>query len=216
MTAEKLRQLMELIDNYYGKPAEFAERKARAQVYAYALKDVPDDIAAEALNRALTVCRYPSQLLVDWCAEIRRTQAASLPSAGELWVQARTAAREIEQNLYWAKSGGLVTASGKLTPADIMEHVKAVFNRLPAAVRAWAGSPQDLTAMMGRSYADLSQYIKPGFVRAVETAQPDARTPTLPPASPRVDAPRVDRPEPSGNNCLADAATRAHRHKRKE
>lgn len=217
MTAEKLRQLMELIDNYYGKPAELAERKARAQVYAYAMKDVPDDVAAAALNRALTVCRYPSQLLVDWCTEIRRTQAATLPSTEELWVQARTAAREIEQNLYWAHSGGLVTASGKLTPSDIMEHIKTVFDGLPAAVRAWAGSPQDLVSLMGRSYADLSQYIKPGFVRAVETAQPDARLPALSSAAaPRLDAPRVDRAQPSGNDFLADAIERPRRHKRKE
>ena len=216
MTVERLQKALDKIDEFYRLHLTDAERKARTEVYAYTLKDIPDEVAMQALMRAFTVCRYPSQLLVDWCAEVRRTQAAALPSAEELWVQARAAAREIEQNLYWAKSGGLVTASGKLTPTDIMEHVKEVFSGLPAAVRAWAGSPQDLTAMMSRSYADLSQYIKPGFVRAVEAAQPDARTPALPPASPRLDAPRVDRETPSGNDFLADALNRPRRHKRKE
>ena len=211
MTVERLQTALDKIDEFYRLHLTDAERKTRTEVYAYTLKDISDDVAMPALMRTFTVCRYPSQLLVDWCAEIRKTQAAALPSAEELWQQTRTAAREIEQNLYWAHSGGLVTASGKLTPSDIMEHVKTVFDGLPAAVRAWAGSPQDLTAMMGRSYADLSQYIKPGFVRAVEAAQPDARTPALPPASPR-----VDRPQPSGNDFLADATERPRRHKREE
>ena len=213
MTVERLQKALDKIDEFYRLHLTDAERKTRTEVYAYTLKDIPDEVAMQALMRAFTICRYPSQLMVDWCAEIRRTQAAALPSAEELWVQARTAAREIEQNLYWAHSGGLVTASGKLTPSDIMEHVKTVFDGLPAAVRAWAGSPQDLVSLMGRSYADLSQYIKPGFVRAVEAAQPDARTPALPSASPRLDAPRVDRAEPSGNDYIVD---RPRRHKRKE
>lgn len=213
MTVERLQKALDKIDEFYRLHLTDAERKTRTEVYAYTLKDIPDEVAMQALMRAFTICRYPSQLMVDWCAEIRRTQAAALPSAEELWQQARTAAREIEQNLYWAHSGGLVTASGKLTPSDIMEHVKTVFDGLPAAVRAWAGSPQDLVSLMGRSYADLSQYIKPGFVRAVEAAQPDARTPALPPASPRLDAPRVDRAEPSGNDYIVD---RPRQHKRKE
>ena len=216
MTVERLQTALDKIDEFYRLHLTDAERKTRTEVYAYTLKDISDDVAMPALMRTFTVCRYPSQLLVDWCAEIRKTQAAALPSAEELWQQACAAAREIDQNLYWARSGGLVTASGKLTPSDIMEHVKSVFNGLPAAVRAWAGSPQDLVSLMGRSYADLSQYIKPGFVRAVETAQPDARLPALPPASPCLDAPRVDRAQPSGNDFLADAAIRPRRHKRKE
>ena len=215
MTVERLQTALDKIDEFYRLHLTDAERKARTEVYAYTLKDIPDEVAMQALMRAFTGCRYPSQLLVDWCAEIRKTQAAALPSAEELWQQALAVAREIDQNLYWARSGGLVTASGKLTPSDIMEHVKTVFDGLPAAVRAWAGGPQDLVSLMGRSYADLSQYIKPGFVRAVETAQPDARLPALSPASPCQDAPRVDRAQPSGNDFLADAATRPRRHKRK-
>lgn len=214
MTVEKLRQLMELIDNYYGKPAELAERKARAQVYAYALKDVPDDVAAAALNRALTVCRYPSQLLVDWCAEIRRTQATSLPSAEDLWQQTQKAARQIEQESYWAATGGIVTSSGKLTPTHLREHVWQVFKSLPQAVQDWAGSPSELVAQMSRPLAEVTQFVRPSFAKAVKAAQPQALA--LQPEVPRLEPPRVDRAEPSGNDFLADAVNRPRRHKRKE
>ena len=214
MTAAKLKQLMELIDNYYGKPAALEERKARAQVYAYALKDIPDDIAAETLNRALTTCRYPSQLLVDWCAEIRKAQAAAGPGLSQLWQQAQGAARQINQYLYWAQSGGLVTAEDKLSPADLREQAKAVFDALPAAVRVWAGSPYELDAIMNRPYSELSQYVRPGFERAMAAAETDDRKPSLPPAAAgQLDAPRVDRAFPSGNDYLAE---RPWRHKRKE
>lgn len=185
MTVEKLRQLMELIDNYYGKPAELAERKARAQVYAYALKDVPDDVAAAALNRALTVCRYPSQLLVDWCAEIRRTQATSLPSAEELWQQTQKAAREIGQNLAWARSGGLLTSQGVKEPDELEEHAGAVFASLPLEVQAWAGTPQELVYQMERPLGEIVQYVRPSFCKAVQASADAERLSPLAVAAPQ-------------------------------
>ena len=216
MTAEKLRQLMELIDNYYGKPAELAERKARAQVYAYALKDVPDDVAATALNRALTVCRYPSQLLVDWCAEIRKAQTSATPSAAELWADAQAAAREISQNLAWARSGGLLTSQGVRKPSDLLEHAKAVFAALPPAVQTWAGTPQELVYQMERPLGEIVQYVRPGFCKAVQANIDAERLPLSSAAAPRLDAPRVDRAQPSGSDFLADVMDRPRRHKRKE
>lgn len=42
------------------------------------------------------------------------------------------------------------------------------------------------------------------------------RLPLSSAAAPRLDAPRVDRAQPSGNDFLADAAQRPRRHKRKE
>lgn len=70
MTVECLKNALALIENYFGRPLSTDERTARSQIYAAALKDISDDVAAAALTKALTVCRYQNQLLVDWCAEM--------------------------------------------------------------------------------------------------------------------------------------------------
>lgn len=75
MTVECLKNALALIENYFGRPLSTDERTARSQIYAAALKDIPDDVAAAALTKALTVCRYQNQLLVDWCTEIRKCRA---------------------------------------------------------------------------------------------------------------------------------------------
>mgnify|MGYP000458882912 CR=1 FL=1 len=79
MTVECLKNALALIENYFGRPLSTDERTARSQIYAAALKDIPDDVAAAALTKALTVCRYQNQLLVDWCA--RNPQVAERRSA---------------------------------------------------------------------------------------------------------------------------------------
>ena len=141
MTVECLKNALALIENYFGRPLSTDERTARSQIYAAALKDIPDDVAAAALTKALTVCRYQNQLLVDWCAEIRKLQSAGQPTANDLWTQAIVAARKIERNQYYATHGGLVTATGKLTAEDFRAENRSIFGALPAAVREWAGSP---------------------------------------------------------------------------
>ena len=214
MTVERLQTALDKIDEYFRLHLTDAERKTRAEVYAYTLKDIPDDVAIKALMQTFTTCRYPSQMLVDWCAEIRKAQAATGPGMSQLWQQAQGAARQIDQYLYWAQFGGLVTNDGKLTPADLREQARAVFDALPAALRAWAGSPYELCAIMDRPYTELTQYVRPGFERAMAAADTvDCKAAALPPAPPHLDAPRVDREAPSGNDYLAD---RPHRHKRKE
>ena len=179
MTIQKITELLTLADNFFGKQLTFEERDARFQVYVYALKDIPDNIAEKALHNALQVCRYQNQLLVDWCAEIKKLQAAGLPSATDLWAQAATAARKITANLYYMTHGGLVTPNGKLTGEDFKARNAEIFAALPVAVQRWAGSPAELSMTFGRDSADLLAFVKPGFVRAVfeapiESLQPPA------------------------------------------
>ena len=78
MTVECLKSSMLRIERYFGKELSTDERTARAEVYAAALKEIPDDVVSAALVKALTVCRYQNQLLVDWCAEIRKIQERPL------------------------------------------------------------------------------------------------------------------------------------------
>lgn len=181
MTVECLKSSMLRIERYFGKELSTDERTARAEVYAAALKEIPDDVVSAALVKALTVCRYQNQLLVDWCAEIRKLQSAALPSVNDLWTQAIVAARKIERNQYYATHGGLVTPTGKLTGEDFKTRNAEIFATLPVAVQRWAGSPAELSTTFGRDSADLLQFVKPGFIRAVQDAPVEnLKPPALP------------------------------------
>ncbi len=181
MTVECLKSSMLRIERYFGKELSTDERTARAEVYAAALKEIPDDVVSAALVKALTVCRYQNQLLVDWCAEIRKIQDVGRPTANDLWAQAATAARQITANLYYMTHGGLVTPTGKLTGEDFKTRNAEIFATLPVAVQRWAGSPAELSTTFGRDSADLLQFVKPGFIRAVQDAPVEnLKPPALP------------------------------------
>lgn len=183
MTVECLKNALALIENYFGRPLSTDERTARSQIYAAALKDIPDDVAAAALTKALTVCRYQNQLLVDWCAEIRKLQSAGQPTANDLWAQAAAAARKIEANLYYQTHGGFIAPDGrKLKGEDFKKENVKIFAALPMVVQRWAGSPADLSEIFSsRSSADLRQFVRPGFDRAVQDAPVESlQPPALP------------------------------------
>ena len=55
MTVECLKSSMLRIERYFGKELSTDERTARAEVYAAALKEIPDDVVSAALVKALTV-----------------------------------------------------------------------------------------------------------------------------------------------------------------
>lgn len=170
------------IERYFGKELSTDERTARAEVYAAALKEIPDDVVSAALVKALTVCRYQNQLLVDWCAEIRKSQDVGRPTANDLWNDAAVAARKIEANLYYMHIGGLITADGKLNRDDLKRRNTEIFAALPVAVQRWAGSPEDLSDIFSsRSTADLRQFVRPGFDRTVADAPIESlKPPALP------------------------------------
>lgn len=183
MTVECLKNALALIENYFGRPLSTDERTARSQIYAAALKDIPDDVAAAALTKALTVCRYQNQLLVDWCAEIKKLLSAQQPSANDLWAQAAAAARKIEANLYYQTHGGFIAPDGrKLKGEDFKKENAKIFAALPMVVQRWAGSPADLSEIFSsRSSADLRQFVRPGFDRAVQDAPVESlQPPALP------------------------------------
>lgn len=182
MTVEGLKAAVLEIEDYFGKDLPFNQRKARSEAYSAALKDIPDWMAAQALTEALKVCRFPQQLLVDWWAEIKKIQAAQAPTANDLWKEAATAARKIGANLYYQTHGGLMTTEGKLTGEDFKRRNAEIFAALPVAVQRWAGSPADLSEIFSsRSSADLRQFVRPGFDRAVQDAPVESlQPPALP------------------------------------
>ncbi len=182
MTDKKLMELLVVIDDHYGRIRSKEERMADTKIYIQAFGAIPDEIVEKALYTAFTQCRYQNQLIVDWCAEVKKLLAAGLPSANDLWNDAAVAARKIEANLYYMHIGGLITADGKLNRDDLKRRNAEIFAALPVAVQRWAGSPEDLSDIFSsRSTADLRQFVRPGFDRAVQDAPVESlQSPALP------------------------------------
>ena len=168
MTKEKLIQCLSTIDVHFGKKQDAEARRAEMLVYTSVLGSVPDEIALKALPAAFAVCRYQHQFVVEWNNAIQELQAAALPSASETWMQTRRIAKRMQDNLYHARYGGIVTFDGKVTPSQLRDENRRLFGELPPAVQAWAGSPDDLADLFNRSQSDLLQFVKPGFDRAVK------------------------------------------------
>ena len=162
MTDKKLMELLVVIDDHYGRIRSKEERMADTKIYIQAFGAIPDEIVEKALYTAFTQCRYQNQLIVDWA-------------------QAATAAKQITANLYYMTHGGLVTSEGKLTGENFKTRNAEIFAALPVAVQRWAGSPAELSMTFGRDGADLLQFVKPGFVRAVSEAPIESlQPPALP------------------------------------
>ena len=167
MTDTKLRELLVVIDDHYGRARSLEERRADTQIYIRAFGTIPDEIVEKALYTAFTQCRFQNQLIVDWCAEIKKLLSAQQPSANDLWTQAAAAARKIEANLYYQTHGGFIAPDGrKLKGEDFKKENAKIFAALPMVVQRWAGSPADLSEIFSsRSSADLRQFVRPGFDR---------------------------------------------------
>lgn len=182
MTDKKLMELLVVIDDHYGRIRSKEERMADTKIYIQAFGAIPDEIVEKALYTAFTQCRYQNQLIVDWCAEVKKLLAAGLPSANDLWNDAAVAARKIEANLYYMHIGGLITVDGKLNRDDLKRRNAEIFAALPVAVQRWAGSPEDLSDIFSsRSTADLRQFVRPGFDRTVQDAPVESlQSPALP------------------------------------
>lgn len=97
MTDKKLLELMVEIDDHYGRIRSKEERKADFKLYIWAFGTISDEIVEKALYTALTQCRYQNQLVVDWCAEVKKLLSAQQPSANDLWAQASAAAGKSKQ-----------------------------------------------------------------------------------------------------------------------
>ncbi len=182
MTDKKLKELLIVIDNRYGRVRSKEDRIIDLKTCVQAFGMVPDEIVEKALYAAFAKCRFPNQIIVDWCEEIKKLQATVKPSANDLWAQAATAARQITANLYYMTHGGLVTSEGKLTGENFKTRNAEIFAALPVAVQRWAGSPEDLSDIFSsRSTADLRQFVRPGFDRTVADAPIESlKPPALP------------------------------------
>ena len=157
MTDKKLKELLAVIDNRYGRVRSKEECIIEIKTCVQAFGMVPDEIVEKALYAAFAECRFPKQIIVDWHVEIKKLQATVEPSANDLWTQAAAAARKIEANLYYQTHGGFIAPDGrKLKGEDFKKENAKIFAALPMVVQRWAGSPADLPEIFSsRSSADL-------------------------------------------------------------
>lgn len=170
MTQKALIECLATIDSHFGKQPSPEARRAEIQVYISVLGNIQDEIALKALPAAFAVCRFQSQFIVDWSNAIKELQSAALPSASETWMQTRRIAKRVQDNLYHARYGGIMTHEGRITPYQLREENRRLFVELPPAIQAWAGSPDDLADLFNRSQSDLLQFVRPSFDRAIKEA----------------------------------------------
>ena len=176
MTDTKLRELLVVIDDHYGRARSLEERRADTQIYIRAFGTIPDEIVEKALYTAFTQCRFQNQLIVDWCAEIKKLLSAQQPSANDLWTQAAAAARKIEANLYYQTHGGFIAPDGrKLKGEDFKKENAKIFAALPMVVQRWAGSPADLSEI----FSSRSRWASPPRTSGSNGSSPATRRATL-------------------------------------
>ena len=135
MTQKALIECLSTIDSHFGKQPSPEARRAEIQVYISVLGNIPDEIALKALPAAFAVCRYQHQFIVDWSNAIKELQAAALPSASESWAQTRRIAKRVQDNLYHARYGGIVTFDGKVTPSQLREETASFSESCPQLFR---------------------------------------------------------------------------------
>ena len=173
MTRDEVKPILATIEatypGYFKNEAGDAARQ-RLNVWAVALANEPAQEVHAALIETLKVCKFPPTV-ADIFEQLRARRAASLPGEAEMWRVTCRTARKIRTNIERAAYGGYVDAAGKHSPAELRAENKAAFDALPDAVKAWAGGPGELAAMLDREDADLLAYVRPGFKRAIEAAQ---------------------------------------------
>ena len=72
MTDKKLKELLIVIDNRYGRVRSKEDRIIDLKTCVQAFGMVPDEIVEKALYAAFAKCRFPNQIIVDWCEEIKK------------------------------------------------------------------------------------------------------------------------------------------------
>lgn len=187
MTMQEVLELIRMNGILYKqseRPLTDAEMAAMGNVWLYHFKDYPAEAVKRAFLAANAVCTFPIQP-ADIFVQLKTASAQSLPSESDLWQQTQKAAREIGQNLAWARSGGLLTSQGVKEPAELEERAGEVFASMPLEVQAWAGTPQELVYQMERPLGEIVQYVRPSFCKAVQASADAERLSPLSVAAPQ-------------------------------
>lgn len=155
-----------------GAPADGEAVAYQLGIWSAALANVPAPAAQAALVRAFTVCRFPVTL-ADLCSQLHKMQEETDPPAGELWAQITEAAYRASENKSLYSYTGRA-ADGRSIRQVAQEANKQIFERLPAASRAWLGNLQTLIDLDGddASGKNFRRRDFEKFYREYQTARP--------------------------------------------
>lgn len=139
MTKEEAADLILMNATLYKlgtKPLTDDEMKTVIDVWAYQFKDFPGDVVKRAFLAANRVCVYPITV-----ADIFKQLSQNINPDAE-WEALADAARKAQRFLSW-RNFPMVTGideKGGLLRSDGTKELKALFDSLPPAAKAYAGS----------------------------------------------------------------------------
>lgn len=139
MTKEEAAQLIRMNFVLYklgSRPLTDEEMETTLDVWAYQFRDYPGDVVKRAFLAANRVCVYPITV-----ADIFKQLSQNIDPDAE-WVALADAAHKAQKYLSW-RNFPMVTGideKGGLIRSDGTEELKSLFNGLPPAAKAYAGS----------------------------------------------------------------------------
>lgn len=139
MTKEEAAQLIRMNFVLYklgSRPLTDEEMETTLDVWAYQFRDYPGDVVKRAFLAANRVCAYPITV-----ADIFKQLSQNIDPDAE-WVALADAAHKAQKYLSW-RNFPMVTGideKGGLMRSDGTEELKSLFNGLPPAAKAYAGS----------------------------------------------------------------------------
>lgn len=139
MTKEETAELILMNATLYKlgtKPLTDDEMKTTIDVWAYQFKDYPGDVIKRAFLAANRMCVYPITV-----ADIFKQLSQSIDPDAE-WTALADAAHKAQAFLFWRTCPMIVGVDDKGQPirSDGREELKALFDGLPPAAKAYAGN----------------------------------------------------------------------------
>ena len=125
----------------------FTEEQAATQlaIWAAALREIPAEVALQAMQRAFAVCRFPVTL-ADLFDQLRAMQASQLQTTAEVWREVLQAAHKAYNNMAEYRYT-MKTPSGKTQGQLAKERNREIFAALHPAAKEWLGSAEELAAL---------------------------------------------------------------------
>lgn len=139
MTKEEAAALIRMNFVLYklgAKPLTDEEMETTIDVWTYQFRDYPGETVKRAFLAANRVCVYPITV-----ADIFRQLSQSIDPSAE-WDALAEAARKAQAFLFWRTCPMIVGVddTGKILRSDGQKELQALYDQLPPAAKAYAGS----------------------------------------------------------------------------
>lgn len=147
-----------------------ADLQALVANWAAQLKDIPAELGLQAFLLAQRKAGSWPVSIGQMFEALEEITAQSRPNTGTLWHACLKAAHAAYEN-YGCYNFTARLPDGRTQGQAARDRNEALWSSLPLEIRDWAGGISTLIDMDRRSTADLEQYVRPGFERAVAQAR---------------------------------------------